>query len=131
MKKSSMIRTQSGTPSEVDAFRDLINGALDYMNTSSIEKTKRQKIKADLELNMELIKAQKQVLEEYLRKTFSEREHVINEMFLRLDRALDENRDEVAIQALASIEGIVKSSPLEALLETRKTLGTPGAVLEI
>lgn len=118
-------------PRELEVFSSLINGAVGYMNAHDLEKTQRQQIKADLTRDMQRVQAERDVLENYLRKTFSERKEVIDKMFLRLDRALDEDRGDVAIQALASIEGIVKESPLEALLQTRKALETPGAVLEI
>lgn len=115
----------------LEAFRALINGAKEYSKVREEEATKRCQIQADLKRDMEKIKGQRQFLEDYLRTTFDERRNTIDRMFERLDLALAEDKDQVAIQALASIEGIVKSSPLEPLLTTQRALENQGCVLEI
>jgi len=112
-------------------LRSLVDAAKEHGNTREEERTRRAQIEADLKRDIAKIKVQRKILETILQNTFSERRDTVDRMFERLDRALSEDRNDVAIQALSSIEGIVKSSPLESLLAARNTLEDKESILEI
>ena len=112
-------------------FRAIIDGAVSHGKIKEEEETKRIEIESDLIRDLEKIRAQRDILESYLRHTFDERKTVIDNIFSRLDIALADNRDAIVIQALSSIEGIIKSNPLEGLLVTRKAFESQGGLLEI
>jgi len=115
----------------LELLRSLVDAAKEHGNTREEERTRRAQIEADLKRDIAKIKVQRKILETILQNTFSERRDTVDRMFERLDRALSEDRNDVAIQALSSIEGIVKSSPLESLLAARNTLEDKESILEI
>lgn len=115
----------------LELLRSLVDAAKEHGKIREEERTRRSQIEADLKRDLAKIKLQRKILETILQNTFSERRDTVDRMFERLDRALSEDRNDVAIQALSSIEGIVKSSPLESLLSARNTLEDKESILEI
>lgn len=115
----------------LELLRSLVDAAKEHGKTREEERARRAQIEADLKRDLAKIKVQRKILETILQNTFSERRDTVDRMFERLDRALSEDRNDVAIQALSSIEGIVKSSPLESLLAARNTLEDKESILEI
>lgn len=103
----------------------------EYKSVQEQEKTKRMAIKADLEKYKATIQAQREVLELYLKNEYRQRDEMTKEFLKRLDRALDEGKDSVAIQALDSLEKLVTSSPLSGLAQIKHTFENKNAVLEI
>ena len=65
---------------------------------TEIEKTKRKEIEALENIEIEKIKAQKEVIKEYFEKSFSERKENFKELFNALDKGIDGNNIEL-IQA--------------------------------
>lgn len=126
-------KRQETVPAEsIEMLKTIIEGAKEYLTIKESEKTKRCELEASMRVNLERIRSQRQCLESYLEKSFGERRKTLDSLFERLDIALSSNdKNDVAIQALSSIEGIVKSSPLEDLLATRRELESQDGILEI
>ena len=114
-----------------ELLRSLVDGAREHGNTKELEITKRAQIEADLNRDLQRMNHQREAFEHAMTSILDERRTTIDQLFSILDQALDADKDGVAIQALSSIEGIVKSSPLEPLLQTRRVLEDPNAALEL
>lgn len=97
--------------------KDLFDAWVSYKKVHEVEKTKRESIKAQRDVAITKIKAQKDILEQYLIQSFSERKFVIEETFKRLDSALESDNLDLASQAMQSIVSIVKESPLKQVNE--------------
>lgn len=99
-------------------FREMLQAKKEYEMTLAQETTKRQAIAAALQTRLEEIKFFKDIFSVYMNEEFKMRRESIVEVFARLDTALEANQNEVAIQALRSIEAIVEHSPLGNALAT-------------
>ncbi len=113
-----------------NVMTNLIKSAADYRNTIEREQTKRLEIKAKLDTYIRTINKQKAFFECYFEKEYSLRKETIDELFIRLDRAIDANKDDVAIKALDAIEGVIKGSPLKSLSEFKNAIDK-GVVIEL
>ena len=114
-----------GVPGVTDALKslDILVGAWKECTvTSQVEKTKRERIRADREVNLKAIEENAAILKQYLRDTFKERAHVIDGMFAHLDRSLAVGNNELAAEAIAAIVSVSKSSPLEGARELIKSM---------
>lgn len=109
----------------------LIQAKKDYEMCKETEYTKRMDIEADLKKHMESVQLQRDVIFEVLEKEYSMRKDNIDRMYSILDKAYDDGRDEVVIQALESIEGIIKEGPAKALLTVREAFTDPNKKLII
>ncbi len=80
------------------------------------------------------IKAAESALRNYFDQVFAERRAIYEEMFARLDRALDEGNNEALHSVVAGIVDIAKSSPLADmgdLARVRAALDDPHQVWEL
>ena len=96
-----------------DLLRELINSKKEYETTKEIEKTKRLAIEKATEIHLEKIKSNKESVEKISKAVFDERNKVIDKNFEVLEKALEKDKDDVAIEAMKSISNIVKESPLK------------------
>lgn len=103
-------------------FREVLQAKKEYEMTLAQETTKRQSIAAALQSRLEEIKFFKDIFAVYMNEEFKMRRESIVEIFARLDTALEANQNDVAIQALQSIEEIVEHSPLGHALAAMSTV---------
>lgn len=96
-----------------DVFKAMIESKRDYEKTKEEETTKRLAIEKATEIHLAKIKSNKETVENISKAIFSERKNVIDKSFDVLERALDEDKDAVAIAAMNGISDIVKESPLK------------------
>ena len=114
------------------AFDKLLTAKKEYENAKEHEATERERIHTHLQEALAKIQLARDIIEQSLENQFNERRSTIDGIFERIDRALSSDKDEIAIAALNSLEGIVKSSPLgSALAVMRMTLEDPNSTLEI
>lgn len=109
----------------LDAFNMLVKSHHDYKVIAQQEKTKRADIEAWKDTRIASIQAQKELLHDYLARTFAERHHVIDEMFARLDKGIEDGNMEVMNMAMNSIVNIVQSSPLKEARQIMQELYDP------
>lgn len=103
-------------PSPAQAFEGLkmlVNAKKENHNITETEKTKRANIAARKDVEIENIRAQKDVLKTYLEGIFSERRYMIEEMFDKLDKGIENNNLELIQISMSSIVAIAKESPLK------------------
>lgn len=96
-----------------NVLKTLVESKHDYEKTKEEETTKRLAIEKATEIHLAKIKSNKETVENISKAIFSERKNVIDKSFDVLERALDEDKDAVAIAAMNGISDIVKESPLK------------------
>jgi len=103
-------------PSPIQAFEGLkmlVNAKSENHKISEEEETKRANIFAMRDVEIEKIQVQKEVLKTYLEGIFSERRYMIEQMFNRLDKGIENNNLEFIQMSMSSIVSIAQESPLK------------------
>lgn len=116
------------------ALNQIVEAARECINVHEVESTKRAKIEAYEATEVARIRAAETVLQDYFAQVFAERRSLYEELFSRLDRALDEGNGEVLHSVVAGIVDIAKSSPLADmgdLSKVRAALDDPDQVWDL
>ncbi len=101
------------SPSE--CLRDIVTAYTEYKKVAEQERTKRREIDAWEKTTIAQINAQRDLLIEYLDRSFDERAENFGHLFCVVDRAIAaDNNDQLAL-ALHSITELAKSSPFKEL----------------
>lgn len=93
-------------------FVDATNETIKFVKQQEV---KREKILADRDTQIAKIEATKEVLKEYLEKTFDERKDTFSKYFEIVDAALEKGDNAVLTKALDSINTLAASSPFKDL----------------
>ena len=115
----------------INTFRETTE---DVMKFTELQKTKRAEIRAATKVRLKEIDAMRDVIMEYLDKTFDERSRIFSKEFEWVDRALDEGNTELLALHLGHITELAKSSPFKALADignVKKQLTNKDAVFDI
>lgn len=136
--KVHVAKVVSKTPlSALDGFNALnqmVSAANECITTHSIEKTKRNRIRAYEALEISRIKAAESVLKSYFEQVFAERRATFDELFIRLDQALEQGNGDVMAAVIRGIVDVARSSPLADLGDLgqiRAALDDPDQVWEL
>lgn len=128
---------KNGRLPAVDAFAALnqvVEAARDCIKTHEEQATIRSRIGAYEATEVARIKAGEAVLRDYFAQVFAERRSLYDELFSRLDRALDDGNGEVLHSVVRSIVDIAQSSPLANvgdLSQVRAALDDPNQVWDL
>lgn len=119
-KLMSIFRKSKPTPEQafegLKIFADVVK---ENNRIREEERTKRHNITAMKEFEIEKIQAQKEVLKDYLEKTFAERRINFDKMFDALDKGIESNNLELIQLSLGAIVEIAKDSPLKQVEKLR------------
>lgn len=118
--------TDSINPTEF--LQQIVSAYTDYLTIAEQERTKRREIEAREKETIAKINATRNLLMEYLDRSFDERAENFRALFTVVDRAIAADNNEQLTLALHSITEIAKSSPfkeLANLASVRKTLDDP------
>lgn len=124
-------------PAAVDGFSAILQLADAAQKAFAIHETeasKRTRLNAYQETEVRRIKAAESTLRNVFDQVFAERRSVYQEMFARLDRALDEGNNDALRSVVLGIVDIAKSSPLADvgdLSQVRAALDDPDQVWEL
>ncbi|QKZ25157.1 hypothetical protein HUT05_41540 [Streptomyces chartreusis] len=116
------------------ALNQIAEAARECIHVHEVESTKRARLEAYEATEVARIRAAESVLKDYFTQAFAERRTVFEEMFARLDRALDEGNGEVLHTVVRGIVDIAKTSPLADvgdLSQIRAALDDPDQVWEL
>lgn len=94
---------------------EIVTTCTDYLKIAEEERTKRQEIKAWEKTTIAQINAQRDVLIEYLERSFDERANNFRQLFNVVDQAIDNGDNEQLALALHSITELAKSNPFKDL----------------
>lgn len=97
----------------------------DYKSIHELEVTKREYIKAQRDKKIKEIQDQRDLIEQYLIETFSERKKVITKMFDVLDKGIDTGDKELIANAMNTIIATIQTSPLKDIQNMRLQLDDP------
>ena len=98
-----------------ECLQQMVSAYTEYMKVAQQEQTKRRKIDAWEQTTIAKISAQRNLLMEYLDRSFDERAENFRSLFCVVDRALTAGNNEQLALALNSITEIAKSSPFKDL----------------
>lgn len=97
------------------AFSQLVEAYREYNQIKQVETTKREAIRAGRDVALSRIQAQKEILQQYLRNTFSERADNFNHMFDILDKGLAAGDDKAIGAAMSMIVKQMEINPLDGI----------------
>jgi hypothetical protein len=119
-------------PTEV--FRLMVNAYRECIVTREEEQTRRRQIASDEKTAIEEIKARRDILMDYLDRSFDERKNNFAQLFDTLDKAIELNNTEVIAYTLNTIIELGKSNPfkdLGSVSEIRRALEDPNKQFEL
>ncbi|MGB3287483.1 hypothetical protein [Mycolicibacter algericus] len=118
----------------LNALNEIVGAAKECIAIQQVESTKRQQIRTYEATEVARIKEAGSVLKEYFTQVFAERRSNFEELFNRLDDALESHDGETANLMLRGIVDIAKSSPiadLGDLGQIRVALDDPDHIFEL
>ncbi|GAA1698976.1 hypothetical protein MMUR_26550 [Mycolicibacterium murale] len=117
-----------------DALNQIVAAAKECVAVHQVESTKRARLQTYETTEVERIKRAESVLKDYFTHVFAERRSNFEELFTRLDGALEANDGETVALMVRGIVDIAKSSPLADLgdlSKIRAALDDPDQVWEL
>jgi hypothetical protein len=102
----------------LDGFRALqqvVEGARECFLVHEEEKSKRVRLDAYQRVEVERIRAAESVLKSYFNEVFRERRSVLEDMFVRLDTAMEKDDGQAIHDVLRGIVDVAQSSPIADL----------------
>ena len=133
----NVVRSGRASIAAVDGFaalNQIVEAARECINVHEVESTKRAKLAAYETTEVARIRAAETVLRDYFAQVFAERRNLYEELFARLDQALDKGNGEILHSVVRGIVDIAKSSPLADmgdLGKVRAALDDPNQVWEL
>lgn len=137
MHVGKVVKTKSAPVPSADAFaalREIVSAAREYGQVRQTELTKRAAIAAEEHAQVERIRAAEEVLKLYFERVFEERAKNSDEMFARLDQAMDSGDPQMVHAVVRGIVDLAQSSPLAGLEDFGKfwaELGTEDNPVEL
>lgn len=118
----------------MSALNQIVEGARECFLVHQEERTKRERLQVYESTEVARIKAGEEVLKRYFDEVFAERRYLYDEMFGRLDRAMENGDGQAVAETLRGIVEVAKSSPLADignLGQIRAALDDPDQVWEL
>lgn len=123
------------TPSEVaSTLKAFSEAATDAVKFCEVQKTKREEIRADRDVRIAQLRVQRDIVMDYLKRSFDERRYLFEQQFKVVDHALMTGNTEELALSLQSINDLAKSSPFKALTDignVQRALTQEGSTFDI
>lgn len=134
--RSELVNSTSAIPSAdaLAALHEIVAAAREYSRIREEEQTKRTAITAAEHVQVDRIHAAEQILRLYFERVFAERAQTTDEMFVRLDRAMDGGDPQMVHAVVRGIVDLAQASPLSGLEDFGKfwaELGTGDNPVEL
>jgi hypothetical protein len=103
---------------DADAFaalNEIVSAALEYRKIREVELSKRAAIAAAEQIEVDRIHAAEQILRLYFDRVFEERAKTSDEMFARLDQAMDTGDPQMVHAVVRGIVDLAQASPLAGM----------------
>lgn len=97
------------------AVREIVSAASEYGRVREEEQTKREAIAAVERVQVQRIQAAEGVLRDYFERSFAERAKTSQDMFARLDQALETGDPQVVNAVVRGVVDLAQASPLAGL----------------
>ncbi len=105
----------------MDLIRELKDAYFDYIKVVEQEKTKRRDIEAWEKTKLAAINAHREVLMDFLDRSFDERKKNFNKLFHALDKAMNAGNLAAISLLVENIVDLAKSSPFKDLASVAQT----------
>lgn len=102
-----------------DSFDKFVKVAGEVAKFSELQETKRTQIRADAEVAIKKVEAMRDVLKQYLEKSFDERSAIFMKQFEVVDQALAKGDNTMLSAGLTAINELAASSPFKALADIK------------
>jgi hypothetical protein len=116
-------------------YGETISGVLEavteYAKTLEHEKTNRANVERKRKSAMAVIKSERHVMIEYLKRRFGERGALYGQYFKLIDTALQIENEEILRIALESIQNIYQDSPCTGIDEFKQQFDSMSEVIRI
>ncbi len=116
------------------ALTEIVEAARECIVTHRVERTKQQRIGAYETTEVARIRAAESLLRGYFEQVFAERKTNFEELFARLDQALEQGNGEAINAVVRGIVDVARSSPLADLgdlTQIRAALDDPDQVWDL
>ena len=116
------------------ALKEIVAAAREYGRVKQEQQTLRESISAAEHVQVERISAAEKMLKLYFESVFAERKQVSDEMFVRLDQAMESGDPQMVNGVVRGIVDLAQSSPLADLDDFGKfwaELGTADNPVEL
>ncbi len=133
--KSKLSGHSLSTPVEVmSTLKAFTEAATDAVKFCEVQETKREEIRANRDVRLKQLEAQREIILEYLNRSFDERRYLFQKQFEVVDYALRSGNTEQLALSLQSINDLAKSSPFKALADignVQRKLSQEGSTFDI
>jgi len=109
----------------------VLNAVAEYAKTLEQEKTNRANVERKRKSAIMVIRSERRVMVEYLKRRFGERGALYDQYFRLIDTALQIDNDEILRIALESVQNIYQDSPAAGIDEFRQQFNTMNEVIRI
>ena len=117
-----------------NALQEVVSATRECIAIHEVERGKRARLEVYRATEIERIRAGETVLREYFNQVFAERREVYQELFSRMDAALEAGDNEALSHVVLGIVNVAKTSPLADigdLSQVRAALDDPDQVWEL
>jgi len=128
MSTQKIMKGVGGLVGPTESLERIVEACTDYMKVAEEERTKRREIKAWEKTTITKINAQRDLLMEFLDRSFDERAENFRQMFDVVDRAIATGNNQQLALTLDAIVLLAKSSPFKewaSLSSVRAALDDP------
>jgi hypothetical protein len=123
------------SPAEVlSTIKAFTEAATDAVKFCEVQETKREEIRANRDARIKQLEAQRDIILNYLDRSFDERRYLFEKHFKIVDHALMTGNTEELTLSLQTINDLAKSSPFKALADlgnVQNTLNKPNSTFDI
>jgi len=109
----------------------VLNAVTEYAKTLEHEKTNRKNVERKQKTALTVIRSERQVMLEYLKSRFGERNELYNKWFQLIETAMQLNNEEILRIALESIQSIYQDSPGNGIDDFKQQFDSMNEVIRI
>jgi len=109
----------------------VLSAVTEYAKTLEHEKTNRKNVERKQKTALTVIRSERQVMLEYLKSRFGERNELYNKWFQLIETAIQLNNDEILRIALESIQSIYQDSPGNGIDDFKQQFDSMNEVIRI
>jgi hypothetical protein len=109
----------------------VLSAVTEYAKTLEREKTNRANVERKRKTAITVIRSERNLLIEYLKQRFGERETLYDQYFKLIETALQLNNEEILRLALESIQSIYQDSPGNGIDEFKQQFDSMNEVIRI
>jgi len=109
----------------------VLNAVTEYAKTLEHEKTNRKNVERKRKTALTVIRSERQIMLEYLKFRFGERNELYNKWFQLIETAMQLNNEEILRIALESIQSIYQDSPGNGIDDFKQQFDSMNEVIRI